>query len=81
MALGVVLGLAIAEAFNGFFGIFGFIFQLFLGQSAPIARELVWPWTDLVLVNASVLIAVLLALLYTTRKALQADLAVVLKGE
>ena len=66
---------------NGFFGIFGFIFQLFLGQSAPIARELVWPWTDLVLVNASVLIAVLLALLYTTRKALQADLAVVLKGE
>jgi ABC-type lipoprotein release transport system permease subunit len=81
MALGVVLGLAIAESFNGFFGIFGFIFQLFLGQSAPIARELVWPWTDLVLVNASVLIAVLLALLYTTRKALQADLAVVLKGE
>ena len=81
MDLGVVLGLAIAESFNGFFGIFGFIFQLFLGQSAPIARELVWPWTDLVLVNASVLIAVLLALLYTTRKALQADLAVVLKGE
>jgi ABC-type lipoprotein release transport system permease subunit len=81
MALGVVLGLAIAESFNGFFGIFGFIFQLFLGQSAPIARELVWPWADLVLVNASVLIAVLLALLYTTRKALQADLSVVLKGE
>jgi len=41
----------------------------------------VWPWADLVLVNASVLIAVLLALLYTTRKALQADLSVVLKGE
>ena len=81
MALGVVLGLAIAESFNGFFGIFGFIFQLFLGQSAPIARELVWPWADLVLVNASVLVAVLLALLYTTRKALQADLSVVLKGE
>ena len=81
MALGVVLGLAIAESFNGFFGIFGFIFQLFLGQSAPIDRELVWPWLDLVIVNASVLIAVLLALFYTTRRALQADLAVVLKGE
>ena len=81
MALGVVLGLAIAESFNGFFGIFGYIFQLFLGQSAPIARELVWPWLDLAIVNASVLFAVLLALLYTTRRALQADLAVVLKGE
>ena len=81
MALGVVLGLAIAESFNGFFGIFGFIFQLFLGQSAPIDRELVWPWLDLAIVNASVLIAVLLALFYTTRRALQADLAVVLKGE
>jgi ABC-type lipoprotein release transport system permease subunit len=81
MALGVILGLAIAESFNGFFGIFGYIFQLFLGQSAPIARELVWPWFDLALVNATVLIAVLLALLYTTRRALQADLAVVLKGE
>jgi hypothetical protein len=33
------------------------------------------------LVNASVLIAVMVALLYTTRRALQADLAVVLKGE
>jgi ABC-type lipoprotein release transport system permease subunit len=81
MALGVILGLAIAEAFNGFFGIFGYIFQIFLGQSAPIARELVWPWLDLALVNVSVLIAVMIALLYTTRRALQADLAVVLKGE
>ena len=77
----MILGLAIAESFNGFFGIFGYIFQLFLGQSAPIARELVWPWLDLAIVNASVLFAVLLALLYTTRRALQADLAVVLKGE
>ncbi len=81
MGLGVILGLAIAESFNGFFGIFGWIFQLFLGQSAPISRELVWPWLDLALVNASVLIAVMVALLYTTRRALQADLAVVLKGE
>ncbi len=81
MALGVFLGLAIAESFNGFFGVFGYIFQIFLGQSAPIDRDLVWPWFDLALVNASVLVAVLIALIYTTRKALQADLAVVLKGE
>ncbi len=81
MGLGVVLGLAIAESFNGFFGIFGFIFQIFLGESAPIDRELIWPWFDLVLVNSSVLFAVVLALLYTTRKALKSDLAIVLKGE
>ncbi len=81
MGLGVILGLAIAESFNGFFGIFGFIFQIFLGESVPIDRELIWPWFDLVLVNSSVLIAVILALLYTTRKALKSDLAIVLKGE
>jgi ABC-type lipoprotein release transport system permease subunit len=82
MGLGVVLGLAIVESFNGFFGIFGFIFQLFLGGgSAPIDRDLVWPWFELAIVNASVLVAVVVALLYTTRRALQADLAVVLKGE
>ena len=81
MGLGVVLGLAISEAFNGFFGVFGFIFQIFLGQSAPIDRDLVWPWTELIFVNASVLVAVVIALLFTTRRALKSDLAIVLKGE
>ena len=81
MGLGVILGLAISEAFNGFFGVFGFIFQIFLGQSAPIDRDLVWPWTELILVNASVLVAVVIALLFTTRRALKSDLAIVLKGE
>ena len=81
MVLGVSLGLAVSESFNGFFGVFGFIFQLFLGQSAPIDRELVWPWAELVLVNGLVLVAVVLALLFTTRRALGADLATVLKGE
>tara|TARA_B100000900_G_scaffold153727_1_gene130565 strand:- start:1125 stop:2345 length:1221 start_codon:yes stop_codon:yes gene_type:complete len=81
MALGVILGLAISESFNGFFGVFGFIFQIFLGQSAPIDRDLVWPWTELIIVNASVLIAVVIALLLTTRRALKSDLAIVLKGE
>ena len=81
MGLGVILGLAISEAFNGFFGVFGFIFQIFLGQSAPIDRDLVWPWTELIFVNASVLVAVVIALLFTTRRALKSVLAIVLKGE
>ena len=81
MGLGVILGLSISEAFNGFFGVFGFIFQIFLGQSAPIDRDLVWPWTELIFVNASVLVAVVIALLFTTRRALKSDLAIVLKGE
>ena len=81
MGLGVILGLAIAQSFNGFFFIFGFIFQIFLGDSIPINRDLVWPWTELILVNLSVFIAVMIALIFTTRRALKSDLAVVLKGE
>ena len=81
MGLGVILGLAIAQSFNGFFFIFGFIFQIFLGESIPIDRDLVWPWTELILVNLSVFVAVMIALVFTTRRALKSDLAVVLKGE
>ena len=81
MGLGVILGLAIAQSFNGFFFIFGFIFQIFLGESTPINRDLVWPWTELILVNLSVFVAVMIALVFTTRRALKSDLAVVLKGE
>lgn len=81
MVLGVTLGLAVSESFNGFFSVFGFIFQLFLGQSNPIDRDLVWPWLEIIVVNGLVLIAVVLALLFTTRRALDSDLATVLKGE
>jgi len=81
MVLGVTLGLAVSESFNGFFSVFGFIFQLFLGQSAPIDRDLIWPWFELVMVNGLVLVAVVMSLLFTTRRALEADLATVLKGE
>jgi ABC-type antimicrobial peptide transport system permease subunit len=81
MVLGVTLGLAVSESFNGFFSVFGFIFQLFLGQSAPIDRDLIWPWFELVLVNGLVLAAVVISLLFTTRRALDSDLATVLKGE
>ena len=81
MILGVILGLGISWAFNGFFGIFGFIFQIFLGSGTPIDRELIWPWFELSLVNGSVLLAVFIALFFTTRRALKSDLATVLKGE
>ena len=81
MILGVTLGLAVAQSFNGFFGVFGFIFQLFLGQSAPIDRDLAWPWFEIVLVNGLVFMAVVGSLLFTTRRALDSDLATVLKGE
>ena len=82
MALGVLLGMGLALAFNGFFGVFGFIFQIFGGSTTtPIDRDLVWPWFELGIVSLSVFIAVVMALLFTTRKALRSDLASVLKGE
>ena len=82
MALGMLLGMGLALSFNGLFNVFGFIFQLFLGgESSIIGRELVWPWMELGLVAIAVFAAVVIALLFTTRKALRSDLASVLKGE
>jgi len=43
--------------------------------------KLVYPWVQLGLVTFSVFVAVVLALVVTTRRALSADLASVLKGE
>jgi len=83
MMLGVALGIALAMSFNGFFEVFGFIFQIFQndGGSTTLTRNLVYPWGSLALVSASVFGAVVLALLVTTRRTLAADLASVLKGE
>jgi hypothetical protein len=81
MLLGVILGMGLALSFNGMFEIFGFIFQIFGGSSTVITRDLVWPWFELSMVVLAVFIAVFIALLVTTRKALKADLATVLKGE
>ena len=82
MVLGMLLGMGIALSFNGLFNVFGFIFQLFIGgESSIISRELVWPWLELGLVAVAVFAAVVIALLFTTRKALRSDLASVLKGE
>ena len=81
MTLGVLLGIGVAQTFNGFFFVFGYIFQIFLGNSTPIDRELVWPWAEIIIVNISVLIAVIIALVLTTRKVLNANLAMILKGE
>jgi ABC-type antimicrobial peptide transport system permease subunit/uncharacterized protein YjbI with pentapeptide repeats len=81
MLLGLILGAGVAQSFNGFFSIFGFIFQIFGGASTVIERELIWPWFDLAMVSVAVLVAVVLALTLTTAKALRSDLAIVLKGE
>jgi ABC-type antimicrobial peptide transport system permease subunit len=81
MLLGVGLGMGLALSFNGLFEVFGFIFQIFGGSETIIQRDLVWPWLQLGIVAISVLAAVVLALLITTRKALRSDLASVLKGE
>ncbi len=81
MALGIVLGAGLALSFNGFFDIFGFIFQIFGGSSTTIQRTLVYPWSQIILVSSAVFAAVVVALLVTTRRALTADLASVLKGE
>lgn len=81
MVLGIVLGVGLALSFNGFFDIFGFIFQIFGGSTTTIERTLVYPWTQIILVSLTVFAAVVVALLVTTRRALTADLASVLKGE
>ena len=81
MILGIILGVGVALSFNGFFDIFGFIFQIFGGSSTTINRTLVYPWTQIILVSLAVFAAVVVALLVTTRRALKSDLASVLKGE
>ena len=83
MLLGIFLGMGLALAFNGFFNIFGFLFQLFsgTGEEAVISRILQWPWWVIVQVTIGVMTVVVIALVLTTRRALRADLAIVLKGE
>ncbi len=81
MFLGILLGMALALSFNGLFSVFGFIFGIFGGSETIIDRNLVWPWFELALVSLTVFVAVVVALLSTTRKALKSDLSTVLKGE
>ncbi len=81
MILGGLLGMGISYAFNGLFNLFGIIFQVFGGSASEISRDLVWPFAELLQVGGILLITVILALVLTTRKAIGADLATVLKGE
>ena len=81
MALGGLLGIGISYSFNGLFNLFGLIFQVFGGSTSLINRDLVWPFAELLQVGGILLLAVLVALVITTRKAIGADLATVLKGE
>jgi hypothetical protein len=64
------------------FNLFGLIFQTITGSGGSgISRDLVWPLIDLLQVGGILLLAVCIALVATTRKAIGADLATVLKGE
>ena len=81
MLLGGLLGIGISYGFNGLFNLFGLIFQSFGGAGTPIDRDLIWPILELFQVGGLLLLFVLVALLATTRKAISADLATVLKGE
>jgi len=81
MILGGILGVGITYIFNDMFNIFGIIFQAFGGSTNEIRRELVWPIIELIKVGLVVLSTVVIALFFTTRKAIGADLATVLKGE
>ena len=81
LLLGGILGLGLAKVFTGLFGIFGGLFQLVLGSQVVIARELVWPWTQLLIVNGLIFALVFLALFITTFRAIRSDLPTVLKEE
>ena len=81
LLLGAILGLALAETFTGLFSIFGGLFQLVLGSEILIARQLVWSWPQLLLVNGLVFVLVFLSFLITTLRAIRSDLPTVLKEE
>jgi ABC-type lipoprotein release transport system permease subunit len=81
LLLGGILGLGLAKVFTGLFGIFGGLFQLVLGSEVVIARELVWPWTQLLIVNGLIFALVFLSLFITTFRAIRSDLPTVLKEE
>lgn len=81
MIMGIALGVGISYSFNGMFNLFGFLFQFMGGSSVGLTRELIWPVWQLAVICAGVLLAVIVALGWTVRQALKADLAQILKGE
>jgi hypothetical protein len=60
---------------------FGAAFQFILQSQVLIARELVWPWPQVILVNGLVFVLVWIALMATTLRAIRSDLPTVLKEE
>ena len=65
MAFGIVLGAGL-HSFNGFFDIFGFIFQIFGGSSALKSADAGLSMVTVILVSLAVFAAVVVALLVTT---------------
>lgn len=81
LILGGLLGLGLAQTFTGLFSMFGAAFQYILQSQVLIARELVWPWPQVLLVNGLVFVLVWVALMATTLRAIRSDLPTVLKEE
>jgi ABC-type lipoprotein release transport system permease subunit len=81
LLLGGMLGVALAKVFTGLFTLFGGGFQLVLGTQVVILRELVWPWSQVLIVNGLIFVLVFLALFITTFRAIRSDLPTVLKEE
>jgi hypothetical protein len=81
LVLGGLLGLGLAQTFTGLFSLLGAFFQLFMESEVIVARELVWPWAQILTVNGLVFALVFVALLLTTVRAVRSDLPTVLKEE
>jgi hypothetical protein len=81
LVLGGLLGLGLAQTFTGLFSLLGAFFQLFMESEVIVARELVWPWMQILTVNGLVFVLVFVALLLTTVRAVRSDLPTVLKEE
>lgn len=81
LVLGGLLGLGLAQTFTGLFSLLGAFFQLFMESEVIVARELVWPWAQILTVNGLVFALVFVALLLTTVRAVKSDLPTVLKEE
>ena len=81
--LGGLLGFGLSLTFNGFFNVFGLLFQFILaGQGGSvIIRELSWPISTLVSANGIIVICVFVSLTYALLRAISRDLVSALKED
>jgi ABC-type antimicrobial peptide transport system permease subunit len=80
--LGGLLGFGLSLTFNGFFNVFGWLFQAAgLPGGSIITRELSWPISTLVSANGIIVICVSVSLTYALLKAISRDLVSALKED